>query len=163
VVPQKERGSINSKKRLSLSSDLFPSQENDHEKFACGEIRIVAVGGSMTRTIIAAVMLAFAAAVSAMATDNAATDNSRCGGVLMAQKTIANTDHKAFVQELGFYRIDGGPVLDGKSTCTSIVIECSKAAMMCHTATATTTAIGGVPENPWGLLVRRLPDHRMDN
>ena len=55
-------------------------------------------------------------------------------------------DRKEMVQKLGFYAIDGGLVMDGKSTCTSIRIECSKEARTCRTATATTNAFMGRPQ-----------------
>jgi|SRR5271157_2220013 len=70
----------------------------------------------------------------------------RCGGVLMATRTVTMKDRKEMVQKLGFYAIDGGLVMDGKSTCTSIRIECSKEARACRTATATTNAFMGQPQ-----------------
>src|SRR5271166_6103337 len=44
----------------------------------------------------------------------------RCGGVLMATRTVTMKDRKEMVQKLGFYAIDGGLVMDGKSTCTPL-------------------------------------------
>ena len=70
----------------------------------------------------------------------------RCGGVLMAARTVTMTDRKEMVQKLGFYAMDGGLVMDGKSTCTSIRIECSKETRTCRTATATTNALMGQPQ-----------------
>ena len=67
-----------------------------------------------------------------------ASAEGRCGGVLMATRTTVIKDRKEMVQKLGFYAIDGGLVMDGKSTCTSIRIECSKEARTCRTATAIT-------------------------
>jgi hypothetical protein len=52
-----------------------------------------------------------------------ASAEDRCGGVLMATRTTVMKDRKEMVQKLGFYAIDGGLVMDGKSTCTSIRIE----------------------------------------
>jgi hypothetical protein len=43
--------------------------------------------------------------------------------VLMATTTPAMTDRKEMVAKLDFYAIDGGLVMDGKSTCTSIRIS----------------------------------------
>jgi hypothetical protein len=63
----------------------------------------------------------------------------------MATRTVSTKDHKALVQKLGFYKIDGGLVLNGQSTCTSIVIECLKADHTCRTATATTSSLSGQP------------------
>ena len=77
-------------------------------------------------------------------TDASADD--RCGGVLMATRTVTMKDRKDMVQKLGFYAIDGGLVMDGKSTCTSIRVECSKEARTCRTATATTDAFMGQPQ-----------------
>jgi hypothetical protein len=69
-----------------------------------------------------------------------------CGGVLMATRTIGGIkDHKSVVQKLGFYKLDGGLVMDGKSTCTSIVIECLKETRTCRTATAVTSSFSGQP------------------
>ena len=75
-----------------------------------------------------------------------ASAEGRCGGVLMATRTTVIKDRKEMVQKLGFYAIDGGLVMDGKSTCTSIRIECSKEARTCRTATATTNAFMGRPQ-----------------
>src|SRR5215472_15956489 len=75
-----------------------------------------------------------------------ASADDRCGGVLMATRTVTMKDRKEMVQKLGFYAIDGGPVMNGQSTCTSIRIECSKAARTCRTATATTNAFLGQPQ-----------------
>jgi len=61
-------------------------------------------------------------------------------------RTTAMKDRKEMVQNLGFYAIDGGLVMDGKSTCTSIRIECSKEACAFRTATATTNAFMGQPQ-----------------
>jgi len=72
-----------------------------------------------------------------------ANAEDRCGGVLMAPMTTVMKDRKETVQKLGFYAIDGGLVMDGKSTCTSIRIECSKEARTCRTATAITQAAMG--------------------
>jgi hypothetical protein len=76
--------------------------------------------------------------------DRAGTEASAddgCGGVLMATRTTAMKDRKELVQKLGFYKIDGGLVMNGESTCTSIVIECLKANHTCRTATATTNSL----------------------
>jgi hypothetical protein len=75
-----------------------------------------------------------------------ASAEDRCGGVLMAIRTAVMKDRKEMVQKLGFYALDGGLVMDGKSTCTSIRIECSKEARTCRTATATTNALMGQPQ-----------------
>jgi hypothetical protein len=74
-----------------------------------------------------------------------ASAEDRCGGVLMATMTTVMKDRKEMVQKLGFYAIDGGLVMDGKSICTSIRIECSKEDRTCRTATATTHAFIGQP------------------
>ena len=55
-------------------------------------------------------------------------------------------DRKQMVQTLGFYKIDGGLVMNGRSTCTSIRIECSKETRACRMATATTNAFMGQPQ-----------------
>src|SRR6266436_20769 len=75
-----------------------------------------------------------------------ASADDRCGGVLMATRTTAMKDRKEMVQTLGFYKIDGGLVMNGQSTCTSIVVECLKANRTCRTATATTNALLGQPQ-----------------
>jgi len=74
-----------------------------------------------------------------------ASADDRCGGVLMATRTVAMKDRKEMVQTLGFYKIDGGLVMNGESTCTSIVIECLRANHTCRTATAETNAFFGRP------------------
>jgi hypothetical protein len=56
----------------------------------------------------------------------------------MATRTTVMNDRKEMVQKLGFYAIDGGLVMNGESTCTSIRIECEKMTRSCRTATAIT-------------------------
>jgi hypothetical protein len=73
-----------------------------------------------------------------------AADVDRCGGVLMAIRTVAMDDHRGLVRKLGFYSIDGGLLMNGETTCTSIHIECQKAGRTCRTATAVTTAAFGL-------------------
>jgi hypothetical protein len=89
-------------------------------------------------TVSIAVLIGLVCSTKASAED-------RCGGVLMATRSIGIKDHKSVVEKLGFYKIDGGLVLDGKSTCTSIVIECLKADRTCRTATAVTNSLSGQP------------------
>jgi hypothetical protein len=86
-----------------------------------------------------------------------ASAEDRCGGVLMATRTTVMKDRKEMVQKLGFYAIDGGLVMDGKSTCTSIRIECSKEARTCRTATATTAFMG----QPQVIGVMMSDDYRV--
>src|SRR5882762_8203979 len=72
--------------------------------------------------------------------------DDRCGGVLMATKTMGSRGHKALIQQLGFWSIDGGLVMNGESTCTSIRIECERSSHTCRTATAVTNSIFGRPK-----------------
>jgi hypothetical protein len=88
---------------------------------------------------VAAVLLGLLCSTKASAEDH-------CGGVLMATRTVTMKDRKEMVQKLGFYAIDGGLAMDGKGTCTSIRIECSKVTRACPTATATTNAFMGQPQ-----------------
>jgi hypothetical protein len=88
----------------------------------------------------------WAAELLGLVCNTQASADDRCGGVLMANRTLAMKDRKEMVQKLGFYAIDGGLVIDGKSTCTSIRIECLKEARTCRTATATTNAFMGPPQ-----------------
>jgi hypothetical protein len=73
------------------------------------------------------------------------TKPEECGGVLMTSRTRGLDGHQALVEKLGFYMIDGGLVMNGKSTCTSIHIECAKAAQTCRIATAVTDLLLGHP------------------
>lgn len=84
------------------------------------------------------ILLFGASLLTALYSAQAAAEADRCGGVLMANRTLGTRDHKASVQKLGFYMIDGGLVMNGKSTCTSIHIECERATNVCRTATAVT-------------------------
>lgn len=87
-----------------------------------------------------------------------ASAEDRCGGVLMAIRTTVMKDRKEMVQKLGFYAIDGGLVMDGKSTCTTIRIECSKEARTCRTATAITHTQAAMGQ-PQVLGVRMSDDY----
>jgi hypothetical protein len=69
------------------------------------------------------------------------------------------------VQKLGFYAIDGGLVgswTDGKSTCTSIRIECSKEARICRTATATANGFMGQPQAIGVMISDEYRGYRVD-
>jgi hypothetical protein len=83
------------------------------------------------------------AALGGLVYSTQANANDLCGGVLMATRSPGTKDHKALVQKFGFYMIDGGLVMNGGSTCTSIHIECQKATYTCRTATAVTNASAG--------------------
>jgi hypothetical protein len=106
----------------------------------------------MTHRALSAVTLAALVIASAAhaepATPDSATAWSKdfCGGVLMTIKTTPDKHHKAWVHDNGFYKIDGGLVLNGKSTCTSISIECAKADGTCRAARAVTAGFIGPPE-----------------
>jgi hypothetical protein len=77
-------------------------------------------------------------ALAGVVCSTAAIADDRCGGVLMATKTMGSRGHKALIQNLGFWSIDGGLVMNGESTCTSIRIECERTSHACRTASAIT-------------------------
>src|ERR1700692_2175972 len=84
-------------------------------------------------------------ALVATVCSGAAMADDRCGGVLMASRTMGSREHKALIQKLGFYMIDGGLLMNGESTCTSIHIECERTTDTCRTATAITQSTFGHP------------------
>src|SRR5215468_12111523 len=95
------------------------------------------------RKQIATAVVAMLSASAALAGEKSDLD---CGGVMGAHKTSVIKDHKEMIKKLGFYAVDGTVLQDGKSTCTSIRIECLKKEMICRTATAVThTRYDGKP------------------
>jgi hypothetical protein len=87
--------------------------------------------------LLGTLLLAALYSIQAIAADD------RCGGVWMATRSLGSPNHKMFVEKLGFYSIDGGLVMNGESTCTSIHIECEKTNGICRTATAVTNLLQG--------------------
>jgi hypothetical protein len=80
------------------------------------------------------------------------TADDRCGGVMMATRSSGSHDHKTLIQKLGFYSTDGGLVMNGESTCTSIHIECERTNGICRIATAVTNSFLG-PGQVFGIFM----------
>jgi hypothetical protein len=92
------------------------------------------------------IALSIVALVGLVYTTEAGADD-RCGGVLMASRGPVTTGHKARVQKRGYLEIDGGLVMNGESTCTSIHIECLRATRTCRrSAGAVASSILGPPQ-----------------
>jgi len=122
-------------------ADLMNAIALNSSAFNLSRVFGPAVAGTLIATAGSAVCFllnaaSFLAVLIGLICSTRTSAEDRCGGVLMTTMTTVMKDRKEMVQKLGFYAIDGGLVMDGKSTCTSIRIECSKEARTCRTASA---------------------------